>query len=60
LTEEELLELCPESEVAVGIPEKIRLTMRRRKALDISKDYFDAEIWPKKKHKVLDSMPEKI
>jgi hypothetical protein len=53
LTEEELLELCPESEVAEGIPEKIRLTMRRRKALDISKDYFDAEIWPAKKKEAM-------
>lgn len=53
LSEEELLELCPENEISEGVPEKLRKTMRRKKALELSKDYFDAEIWPVKKHEIL-------
>jgi hypothetical protein len=52
LSEEVLLELCPESEIAEGVPKKLRKTMRRRRALELSKDYFEAEIWPTKKKEI--------
>ena len=45
LPEEELLGFCSESEM-VGVPEKVRRTLRRKKALDFSENYFDAEVWP--------------
>lgn len=48
LTEENLLELCPESSV-VAVSEKVRKTIRIRKARELSKDYFDIEVWPKRK-----------
>ena len=48
LPEDELLEFCPDVEIAEGIPKKLRKTIRKRKALDFSKDYFDTEIWPNK------------
>ena len=51
LSEKELLELCPETEVS-SIPSKVRKTMRRRKALELSKDYFEAEIWPSRKEEM--------
>ncbi|MBL4704440.1 MAG: hypothetical protein JKY54_07955 [Flavobacteriales bacterium] len=54
LSEEELLEFAPEVEFA-NAPEKIRKTMRRRKALELTKDYFLAEIWPEQKLKILNS-----
>ena len=52
LTENELLELCPESEIADGIPKKLQRTMRRRKALELSRDYFEAEVWPSRKEEM--------
>lgn len=48
LTDTELLELCPESSVA-SVSEKIRKTIRTLKAKELSKDYFDIEIWPELK-----------
>ena len=45
LPEEELLSFCSESEMA-GVPEKVRRTLRRKKALDFSENYFEAEVWP--------------
>ena len=53
LPEDELLEFCPDSEISEGVPTKLRKTMRRRKALELSKDYFETEIWPSRKEKIL-------
>ena len=53
LSEEELLELCPKSEIAEGVPPKLVKTMRRKKALELSKHYFEAEIWPKIKNEII-------
>lgn len=55
LTEEKLLELCPESNV-VAVSKKIRKTIRMRKARELSKDYFDIEIWPERKRVVENQM----
>jgi len=49
LPEEELLSLCPESEIPEGTPDKVKRTLRQRKAKEVSKDYFEVEIWPAKK-----------
>ena len=48
LGEEKLIQFCAESEIPLGTPETIRRTLRRRKALAFSREYFDAEIWPQK------------
>ena len=53
LSEEKLLELCPEAEISNDIPVNIRKTMRRKKALELSCAYFETEIWPKKKQEIL-------
>ena len=57
LPAEELMELVPESEVA-DVPEKLRKTLRRRKALELSKEYFEAEIWPSKHQALLAEVVE--
>lgn len=49
LEEDELLGLYPESEIQEGLPAKIRKTVWRKKALEMAKDYFNAEIWPSRK-----------
>ena len=43
-----LLKFTFESDFA-DLPKKIRKTMRKRKALECAKKYFNAEIWPIKK-----------
>ena len=48
LSEQELLEFCPESEVS-AMPKKIRKTIRIRKAKEFSKEYFFVEIWSLRK-----------
>jgi hypothetical protein len=54
LPEEELLSLCPESELdKPGLTDKLRRTMRYRMAKEYSRSYFDIEIWPAKKAQVL-------
>jgi len=53
LTEEELLELCPESDVPSGISAKLYKTIRKKIAKGKARDYFDAEIWPAKKQEIL-------
>ena len=49
LSEEELLGLCPPAEIPEGTPKKVQKTMRHRKAVEMSKSYFEIEIWPAKK-----------
>ena len=51
LPEAELLSLAP-SDHALSAPERVRKTLIRNKALEVSKDYFDAEVWPGLKKKV--------
>lgn len=52
LTEKELLELCPKSSVVASVSEKIRKTIRILKAKELSKDYFNVEVWPELKKNV--------
>jgi hypothetical protein len=59
LTDEQLLGFCPESEIASGVPVDLRKTYRRRRAKELIKDYFDAEIWPAKKQELLASAVRK-
>ena len=51
LTEDKLLELAPENDF-IDLPKNIRKTLRRRKALELSKDYFFTEVWPEIKERV--------
>ena len=55
LSEKELLELCPESEVSF-IPKKIRKTIRVRKAKEVSKEYFNTEVWSLRKKAIIIEM----
>ena len=48
LSEEDLLALCPESDISKDLPKNLQRTRRRKMALELAKDYFDAEIWPEK------------
>ena len=48
LSEEELLLLCPATEIPNTIPEKIQKALRRKKAKELSQDYFAVNIWPEK------------
>ena len=59
LSDEQLLDFCPESELAPGVPVNLRKTYRLRKAKELTKDYFDAELWPAKKQELLASATRK-
>ena len=58
LEEDDLLEFAPESDFS-NFPEKIRRTVRRKKALEFTKDYFEAEVWPSKKKEIMTEVSEK-
>ena len=60
MPEEELLALCPEIEVPAGIPDTIKKTMRRKKALEFSRDYFEANIWASIEQKILGVVREPV
>ncbi len=54
LTDETLLEFNQDNESCPnGMPEKLYQLSRRKKALALAKEYFDAVIWPKERKKVL-------
>ena len=53
LSEEELLDLCPMSDISMDIPEKLRKTARRKRALANAVEYFETEIWPIRKREVI-------
>ena len=59
LSDEQLLDFCPESELASGVPVNLRKTYRLRKAKELTRDYFDAELWPAKKQTLLASATRK-
>ena len=59
LPETELLALCPDFEVPAGIPDAVRKTMHRKKALEFSRDYFDANIWAGIEQKILAKVSRK-
>ena len=52
LPEDELLAFCSEQEIEPGIPEKVRIVMRRRKALELSVHYFNTVIWSDKEKEI--------
>ena len=56
LSAEELLTFCPETELQLGLPEKVKQAMRRKKALELSAYYFSDEVWPKKKQEILEAL----
>lgn len=51
LTEDNLLGLAPETNF-LDIPKRIRKTLRRRKALELSRDYFFTEVWGKIRQRI--------
>lgn len=51
LPENELIGLAPEIDTS-GVPEKVRRTLRRNKAIELSKAFFEAEVWPVLKDRV--------
>ena len=54
LSTEELLNFNQASRLE-GVPEKIYQTSRRKKALEIAKDYFDTVLWPDKLKQILET-----
>lgn len=54
LPDEELFNFNPDNNVRPnGMPEKIYQLSKRKKALELAKEYFDIIIWPKKREQIL-------
>ena len=54
LSTEELLDFNQASRPE-GVPEKVYQTSRRKKSLEIAKDYFDTVLWPDKLKQILET-----
>ena len=53
LSESELMEFYVPGESLGSVPEKVRITLKKRNAINHAQQYFESEIWPSKRKEVL-------
>lgn len=56
----ELLSLYPEEDLPKGMPQIPKKAAWRRKAIEVAKDYFMAEIWPNRKKEIEQETSNKV
>jgi tRNA G10 N-methylase Trm11 len=54
LSDEELFNFNPDNDIRPnGMPEKLYQLSKRKKALELAKEYFNIVLWPKKRNQIL-------
>lgn len=61
LPDEELFSFNPDNDVRPnGMPEKLYQVSKRKKALELAKEYFNVILWPQKRNQILSERKEDI